>query len=412
MSSQPTTRRLAYLVSEYPATSHTFILREVVGLRQRGLDIVTASINADTRPAARLTVEESAERRRTYVIKQHGMAGALGGLLWALTTHPIGLVIGLGAALGRAGSNPRHAFRHLFHWLEAAMVGRWMARQQADHLHVHFATAGASVASLARRMFPISLSMMVHGPDEFSRVNEEHFADKVAMADFVFCISHFARSQTQYHSDPAHWNKLDIVRLGVDTERFQPVQRDESAPLRLLCVGRLTPAKGQQLLLDAVARLRRDGHAIQLHIVGDGPDRDVLQARCQQLGIEPAVVFHGALNHDEVHALYGQCQAFALPSFAEGIPVVLMEAMACGLPCISTRITGIPELIDHDDNGLLAPASSTTALLDLLQRLLEEPGLASRLGQAARKRVVNAYNLEKNLDRLAGRFTARLGGLR
>lgn len=404
-------RRIAYLVSEYPATSHTFILREVLGLRQRGFDIITASLNPDARPRERLTEEELAERENTYVIKRHGVFGALVALLWALGRHPGGLVRGLATALKRAIAYPRQASRPLFHWVEALMVGRWMARQGADHLHVHFATAGASVASLARRMFPITLSMMVHGPDEFSRVNEEHFADKVASADFVLCISHFARSQTQYHSDPDDWDKLEIVRLGVNTDHFRPSPTAPSGPFRLLCVGRLTPAKGQALLLDAVAELHRAGQPIRLELVGDGPDRAALEARCRRLGLESATRFHGALNHDQVHALYAQCQALALPSFAEGIPVVLMEAMACGLPCLTTRITGIPELIDHDQNGLLVPASSTRSLVEQLQRLLQEPGLARRLGQAARQRVVEDYNLETNLDRLADCLTARLEGL-
>lgn len=403
--------RLAYLVSEYPATSHTFILREVIGLRARGFQIITASINADQRPLDAITDEERAERKRTYVLKQHGAIGAVKALVWTACHHPRGLLRGLKAALGRAAANPRVTHKHLFHLLEALMVGRWMDRHQVRHLHVHFATAGASVASLTRRVFPISLSMMVHGPDEFSRVGQEHFSEKVEAADFVLCISHFARSQTQYHSPPSHWHKIDIARLGIDPDVFKPAERRAGEPFSLLCVGRLTPAKGQHLLLEAVARLRAKGQQVHLHLVGDGPDRASLQEHCRELELDDQVEFHGALNHDQVRAMYARSDAFALPSFAEGIPVVLMEAMAAGLPCISSRITGIPELISDGETGFTTAASDLDELVERLGQLVLDPALRSRLGAAGRQRVCESYNLERNIGILAERFLDRLAQL-
>lgn len=411
MNAFHTMPRLAYLVSEYPATSHTFILREVVGLRTRGFDIVTASINADARPLTSVTDEERAERETTYVLKRHGVRGAIGALAWTLRRHPRGFARGLKAVLQRSACNPRLAGKHLFHWLEALMVGRWMDRQQASHLHVHFATAGASVASLTRRIFPITLSMMVHGPDEFAQVDREHFAAKVEAADFVFCISHFARSQTMYHSAPNHWHKLDIVRLGIDPEVFKPARRKSSADFSLLCVGRLVPAKGQHLLLEALLRLRAQGKTISLHLVGDGPDRESLQHFCRRQGLDGQVEFHGALNHDEVRSMYARCDAFALPSFAEGIPVVLMEAMAAGLPCISSRITGIPELISDGETGFTAAASDVDELVTRLGQLVDNPGLRQQLGEAGRQRVCDDYNLAQNVGILAERFRNRLAAL-
>ena len=411
MSASNSIPRLAYLVSEYPATSHTFILREVIGLRARGFDIVTASINADARPIDAITEEERAEREATYVLKRHGVIGALQALAWSVRHHPRGLLRGLKAALGRAADNPRFSHKHLFHLFEALMVGRWMNRQQARHLHVHFATAGASVASLTRQIFPISLSMMVHGPDEFSRVNHEHFSEKVEVADFVLCISHFARSQTMYHSPPSHWHKIDIARLGIDPGVFKPAERDANDRFSVLCVGRLTPAKGQHLLLEAVTRLRANNQQMHLHLVGDGPDRASLQQHCGELGLEEQVEFHGALNHDQVRAIYARSDAFALPSFAEGIPVVLMEAMAAGLPCISSRITGIPELISDGETGFTTAASDVDELVERLSQLLADPDLRARLGAAGRQRVCEAYNLEHNIEILAQRFQDRLARL-
>jgi len=400
--------RLAYLVSEYPATSHTFILREVIGLRARGFDIITASINPDTRPMDAVTDEERDERLNTYVLKRHGVRGAVAAIGWTLRHHPRGLWRGLRVAFGRAAANPRLSHKHFFHLIEALMVGRWMTRQQARHLHVHFATAGASVASMARQIFPITLSMMVHGPDEFAHVDREHFGEKVAAADFVFCISHFARSQTMYHSDPSHWHKIDIARLGINPDVFKPVDRSNHEGFSMLCVGRLTPAKGQHLLLEALARLRTRHQTVRLHLVGNGPDRDSLQAHCRKLDLEAHVTFHGALNHDQVRAIYARADAFVLPSFAEGIPVVLMEAMAAGLPSISTRITGIPELISDGVTGFTTAASDVDELVERLDQLISDPDLREQLGRAGRQRVCESYNLGRNIDILADRFQQRL----
>ncbi len=402
--------RIAYFVSEYPATSHTFILREVLGLRQRGFEIATASINADSRPLSAVTAEERGERETTYVLKSHGLRGAVAAQIWSLWRHPRGYAHGLAAALRRSLKNPRTAPRNLFHFTEALMLGRWMQRAGIGHLHVHFATAGASVASLVKQVFPMTLSMTVHGPDEFADVRNEHFHEKVDAADFVVCISHFARSQTMQHSAPEHWSKLDVSRLGVDPLVFAPAARTpEPREFSLLCVGRLTPAKGQHLLLEAIAALRDGGEQVRLQLVGDGPDRASLERHARALDIEGLVQFRGALNHDQVRALYAGCDAFVLPSFAEGIPVVLMEAMASGLPCVSTRIAGIPELILDGESGFLTSPSSLDELTDRLRQLIRDPELRGRLAANGRKRVCEAYDLDRNISGLADLFQRRLG---
>jgi colanic acid/amylovoran biosynthesis glycosyltransferase len=384
----------------------------VMGLRRGGMRIVTASINADQRPLATLTTDEREERQHTYVIKHHGVAGALVAHIAALLRHPLGYWRGLKAAGKRSIINPRKTLLNLFHFTEALMIGRWMRKQHTTHLHVHFATAAASVASLAKQVFPMSLSMTVHGPDEFANVQDEHFAEKVQAADFVVCISNFARSQTMQHSSPANWGKLEVARLGVDPSLYAADRKSTAAAaFTMLCVGRLTPAKGQHLLLEAMARLRERGEQVQLILIGDGPDRVSLQGLAQQLQLEDIVTFCGALNQDEVKAAYQRCDAFVLPSFAEGIPVVLMEAMAFGLPCVSTRIAGIPELITDGENGFLTSPSDIEDLVSRLHLLINDPGLRSRLGASGRARVCDAYNLDTNITVLDSVFRRRLGAM-
>lgn len=402
-------KRLAYLVSQYPATSHTFILREVIGLEKLGFEIHPASINADARSLDAITLEERQQRERTYYVKPHGLGGALAGHGWALTRNPAGYLRGLGASLRRCLIDPARTANHLFHFTEALMLGRWMATAGLTRLHVHFATAAASVASLVRATFPIHLSMTVHGPDEFNNVRTEHFAEKIARADQVICISHFARSQSMQHSAPAHWHKFSVVRLGVDPEQFKRATSFSGharCDFSLLCVGRLTPAKGQHLILDALASLRDRGLNARLTLVGDGPDRASLEQHCRRLGLHEQVRFTGALNQDQVRPLYLEHDAFILPSFAEGVPVVLMEAMASGLPCITTRIAGIPELIEHEHSGLLTFASDVSGLCDSIERLAQDPALCSRLAENARDKVCADFNLDTNIHKLAAAFGA------
>jgi glycosyltransferase involved in cell wall biosynthesis len=403
--------RMAYLVSAYPATSHTFILREVLGLRTQGFEISTASINADSRPLDRLTQDEREERERTYVIKEDGIAGALKAHWWGISKHTLGYFSGLGAAWRRR-TEGQPLWKHIAHFTEGLMIGRWMAQQHLTHLHVHFATAAASVATLTRQTLPITLSMTIHGPDEFANVRHESLAEKVAVADNIICISHFARGQAMQHSDPAHWHKMHVVRLGVDPSQYAqvPVRRlDSPWSLRLLCVGRLTPAKGQHLLLQALADLKaRNRHDIHLTLVGDGPDAASLKAQTEELGLQKQVVFKGALNQDEVHQQYRECDAFVLPSFAEGIPVVLMEAMACGLPCLSTRVAGIPELIEDGTSGLLVSPSDVAALAARILVLAHHPELRQRLGTEGRHRVLHQYNLPHNINELGRVFREQL----
>jgi glycosyltransferase involved in cell wall biosynthesis len=277
------------------------------------------------------------------------------------------------------------------------------------HLHVHFATAAANVGLILKHSQGIGLSLTVHGPDEFYDAAGEWLGEKLRAADFVICIGRFARSQVMKLSPASHWHKFDICPLGVDPERYAPRRREATGePFTILCVGRLTPAKGQRILLDAALRLAQAGRDFRLVMVGSGPDADDLQAAAHESGLNGKVTFTGALNQDEVSHWYAQADAFALPSFAEGIPVVLMEAMASGVPCVTTRITGIPELIRDGQDGLLVTPSDSDELATALARLMDNPELRERFAAAGRARVRDQYDLERNVTRLGDVLARRL----
>lgn len=403
-----TGRRLAYLVSRYPAVSHTFILREVRALRARGFSIDVASINPPDRAEANMTPDEIEETGRTYYIKRHGLRGALAAHLAALR-RPAAYARGLAYALRLGGWNLRQIVYELFYFTEALMLASWMRSRGLQHLHVHFATAAANVGLLLKHSQGIGLSLTVHGPDEFYDAPGQLLGEKLQAADFVICIGRFARSQVMKLSPASHWHKFEICPLGVDPERYAPQPRERTGqPFTVLCVGRLTPAKGQRILIDAAWQLAAAGRDFRLVMIGTGPDASDLKAAVRVYGLETKVTFTGALNQEEVARWYARADAFALPSFAEGIPVVLMEAMASGLPCVTTRITGIPELIRDGQDGLLVTPSDSGELAVALERLMDDRHLRGRLAAAGRARVREHYHLDVNVARLGGIFATRL----
>lgn len=402
--------RLAYLISRYPAISHTFILREVIRLGELGFEIEVASINDPDRPAEAMTAEDRAESERTYYVKRDGASGAIGAHLATLLKNPLGYGRGLWYALRLGGADLKKMLYGVFYFIEAVMIGRWMQRRGLDHLHVHFATPAATVGLVVKRVFRTGLSVTVHGPDEFYDAPGYLLREKIEGSDFMLCIGTYARSQLMKLSDVSQWGKFEIAPLGVFPEVFTPVKRSASnGSFRVLCVGRLTPAKGQHILVAAIERLARAGRDVMLTFVGDGPDRKSLEADVNARGLQSRVVFAGAVNQDRIREYYAEADVFALASFAEGIPIVLMEAMAMETPVISTRITGIPELIRDGRDGLLVAPSDDEELAGAMARLMDDPESRVELGRAGRLRVMEKYDLGRNIERLAAILRRRLG---
>jgi colanic acid/amylovoran biosynthesis glycosyltransferase len=399
--------RIAYLLARYPALSHTFIFREVAELRKHGFDIRLCSINESDRLISVMPPDEGMEVRRTYYIKRAGIPAILGGNAAEFLRSPFHFLWMLVVVLRAADLDLRQMARMLFYFAEAVMVGRWMRSRDCSHLHVHFGSQVATVAWIVHKLFPVTYSMTIHGPDEFYQAGRMMLSQKVAGAKFVFCISEFARSQLMLLSEPAHWPKLIIAPLGVDPEDFQrAAEPPEDTAFRILCVARYAPAKGIDILMQAAARLRQQGHNLVVRIVGDGPDRRRLASLCKTLG-NPCDLL-GPAPRTVVPDLLASSDAFVLPSFAEGVPVSLMEAMAAGVPCVSTRIAGIPELIRDEVDGILVPPGNVDELAAAILRLMKEPGLRTRLAETARRRVEQKYNLTRNVDHLARQFELHL----
>lgn len=400
----PRRRTIAYLLSEYPGVSHTFFFREIQALRERGVLIKTASINSVVEPPDGFSSAERAETAQTYYIKSGSKLLALFRALGIAVCNPGVTMRGLREVF-QLDPLSLHATTFGFLYLiEALLLGQWMRKQKCSHLHVHFAGAVATVAMITAASWRIPYSMTVHGPDDFYHIDTYYLRRKAESASFVLCISNFCRSQLVRLVPHSLWNKFHVCPLGVDETIFFPEPREANDIFRLVSVGRLHPSKGQSVLLHAVKQLVDRGFALHLDLVGGGVDRVHLDRIVAEEGLGRFVTLHGALSNTSTRALLQGADLFVLSSFAEGVPVALMEAMAKEIACIGTVVGGIAELIRSGEEGILVAPSSVEDLSDAIAFLIEHPERRLELAKAGRAKVLAKYNLSRNAALLADIF--------
>ncbi len=412
--------RIAYLCAQYPAISHTFILREVEALRDRGVEIDTFSIrragSEHLLAEADLLAFES-----TFAIRPLHWRALLRAHLMLAIREPAAYARALALSLRLAPAGFRGHLWQLFYFAQAVVLWSECDRRAIRHIHAHLANVAADVALLAAEIGSTteperswSWSFTMHGPTEFFDVGHFRLAEKLRRASFVVCISDYARSQMMVLGDPRSWEKLHVIHMGLPVKQFTPLV-DQSPfvedPL-VLCVGRLVPEKGQAVLLEAVARLAASGLDLGVVLAGEGPSRAELERLADRLGIAPRVQFLGAVGQDDIRSLYASASIFCLPSFAEGIPVVLMEAMAMGCVVISTHITGIPELISDGQDGLLVAPGRPDELAIALERLISDDALRRKLAANARDKILEDFDSKQTAAQLYELFAQRLPGAR
>lgn len=406
---QPQLGPVAYLTSEYPKVSHTFIQREAEGLRAAGLNVTTCSIRKP-RPGDLTGPEEEAAYGETFYVLDTAKnpLRLIRDHLGALTANPGRYFRALRLAFSTRPPGLKALLWQLFYFAEAGVLARHLARRNVTHLHTHFANSGCSVAMLTSEMSAIPFSFMMHGPSEFFEAEHWRLDEKVARARFVTCISHFCRSQLMIFSDQAHWGKLHILHCALE-----PGFYDHPRPApgkRLLFVGRMAGVKGVPVLLEAMQSLREHHPDVRLTLVGGGPELAGLEARASDLGVSDLVEFVGYKSQSEVAAYLSQSDVFVLPSFAEGLPVVLMEALASRVPVVTTRIAGVAELVEDGVSGYLVPPGDIDSLAARISALLEDPALRRRMGEAGRTRVIGEFNISTECARLAHLMATYQGG--
>jgi glycosyltransferase involved in cell wall biosynthesis len=407
--------RIAYLAGRYPAVSHTFILREARALRELGVDVQPFSIWR-SRPEELLSAADRAEAGRTKSFLPLDLVTALGAQLAAVGASPGGYLRTVVRALRLARPGIRGALVGLSWVLEATMLWRECRERGLGHVHVHLNGTAPAVALLATEFAnrldggrpAHTWSMTVHGPSEFYDVEGEALAEKVHSADFVACVSDFARSQLMAFVDEREWESLHVVHCGVEPAVHgggRMAWDAPNGPLHVLTVGRLTQVKGQAVLIDAVSRLAANGTDVRLTIVGDGPKRGELERIAERTAsADGRVRFTGAVSQDEIASYYESADVFALSSFAEGIPVVLMEAMAYGIPVVATRVMGVAELVDDGRSGLLVNPGRPDLMADAIARLAGDAELREAIGTAARAIVEQEFDVRRSAERLARLF--------
>ena len=401
--------KVLYLVGQFPAINHSYLLAEVRILRTLGLEVPVVSISPPDRPLEKLSPVEREEAARTYYVKAVPAAQVAILNLGEFLRHPPRYLRGMIFALRLAGGSPKRLAYHLAYFSEAILVGQRMRRSGVTHVHANFS---ATVALLVARTFPVTMSFAVYGFGELHDPVGSRLAERIHGAMFVRSINRHGRGQLMLSCPRSEWPKLIYVPLGIDAAEFAlGPPRTVASPPRLLCVGRLAPEKGQALLLEAIAALSAENRPVQLCLVGDGPDRAWLESRAAELGIASNVEFAGWVDQARLMTLYSEADLFVLPSLAEGIPMVLMEAMAMQIPCVAPRITGIPELIEHGVDGMLFAVADVEDLTQQIRRLLESPELSTQIGRQARARVVRDYDMARNTERFAGELVKFVCGL-
>lgn len=394
--------RIGVVASQYPALSHTFIRREIAALRRAGLEVLPFSIRR-TPPEQLLTAADRDEAQRTTSVLPASPFSLAADHVWAAGRAPLRYLHTLARALAQRPPGLRSLLWASFYFAEAIRLARLLDRAGVAHLHTHFANAGADVSALAAAYLELPWSLMLHGTCDFEPPASHTLGDKIHQARFVACASHFVRAQAMRAVPADHWHELAIVRCGLDAEALSgaPAARSTERPLRILCVARLSTEKGIAGLLEAYAEAASRGLAGELRIAGDGPERAGLVARAQALGLGERCRFLGPLAFEEVQQEYRAAHLFVLPSLMEGLPVVLMEAMAAGLPVIAPSVGGIPELVEPGETGLLFAAGDWPALAAAIARLAQDRPLADRLAEAGRARVVAQHDVERCAATLA-----------
>ncbi len=399
---------VGYLVNQYPQPSQSFIRREIAALEAQGVTVERFTVR---RFAGELAdPADVAERDRTAAVLDAGPADLVVEILKALLTGPGQFFGALKLAL-RCGGRANRRPVHLVYLAEACRLLRMLREKDVAHVHAHFGTNSATVAMLCRALGGPPFSFTVHGPEEFDSPAALSLGEKVARSKFAVAVSEFGRSQLFRWADRADWAKIHVVHCGVDRAFLDaPAVPPADAP-EVVCVGRLAEQKGQLVLLEAVARLAAEGVELHLTLAGEGPMRPLLEAFCRDRGLTDRVAILGIQSNAQVRRAILNSRFVTQPSFAEGLPVAIMEALALRRPVVATYIAGIPELVidsGAEKCGWLVPAGSVDALADALRAALAtEKSKLEAMGAAGAARVAARHDVGPQAAKLPPLFAPR-----
>ena len=405
--------RIGYLTSLYPAPSHTFIRREVLAVREHGVDVATFSVRTPSDKERGAPADQQAFAETFYLLPMSPGRAARAHAA-RLARDPLGYVRTFGLALKHRVPGVKAFALSFAYFVESMVLADELERQGVTHVHNHFANPAATVGYLATRHLGLTWSLTLHGISETDYPAGNLLGAKLMAADFAACVSHFGRAQALRLIPPEHWDKLFIVRCALDL-RALPERPAPSQPrdrVRVICVARLSPEKGHVGLLRAFAKAQRNGaRESELVLVGDGPERGRVQQAIKELGLEGSVQLLGHKPEQDTLREVAQSDLLVLASFMEGLPVVLMEALAYGLPVIAPRVAGVPELVEENVHGLLFAPAAWDELAQCLQRLLSDSALRQRLGGAGRAKIEQEFEISRAVVPLIERYRGEVAEL-
>ncbi len=394
--------RIAYFTSIYPRATDTFIQREVVGLRSLGHHVLTISTN---KPDSSHLI--SADVKKIYSETHYLLPFSA---LWLVWLNIKGLFLNFSLfvnALFIAFKTARPGIKGLtyqfFYFQEALLLSSYLKSKQVNHVHNHFGDSSGTITMLASLMSGIPYSITIHGPHIFFEPTLWALDAKLKYAKFIACISAYCKSQMMLFSNAEDWEKLKIVHCGIDFNHYistKPLVNNESL-IQLIFVGRLAPEKGVDVLIDSLIELHQEGLSFKLLLVGDGPEKVNLKNKVIKHGLEKVIDFYGYADQTIVREKLLQSDIFILPSFAEGVPVSFMEAMASGIPVIGTNVGGVSELIEHGETGLIVSPADKVGLRKAISKLIQSPELRQSLSHNARKYVEENFNLDNEIRKLS-----------
>ncbi len=385
------TLKVAYLVNQYPQPSHSFIRREMAALEALGAQVVRFTLRRGTTKL--VDPRDRLDAQRTRSVLEVGARGLLIATLKTAFSSPSRFWYTLKLAVKLGRRSDRGLLLHLVYLAEACVLLKWLSQANIAHVHAHFGTNSTTVAMFCRLLGGPTYSFTVHGPEEFDKSEFLHLGTKVAHSSLAVTVSEFGRSQLCRWAALSDWSKIQVVHCGVDALFHDAPCEPPPVEPRLVCVARLHEQKGLPVLIEAAARLKQEGRSFKVNIIGDGSLREVLQRQIDEHGLNHFVRLLGWRSNDDVQSEILAARAMVLPSFAEGLPVVIMEALALHRPVISSYVAGIPELVKPGENGWLVPAGAVEPLVEAMREALDAKiETLVRMGQHGAECVARQHN--------------------
>ena len=399
----PSGSTVAYLVNLYPKISHSFIRREIRALESQGVAVRRYAIRRTSEPL--VDEDDREELAKTTVLLALDPSELLQGFLRVARRQPVRLLHTLRLAARTGAGSDRGLARHLIYVVEACSLLDHLQRDPVDHLHAHFGTNATAVAMYCEALGGPGYSFTAHGTESFEQPQRVRLGLKARRARFVVAVCEYGRRELIAASPGIDESKVRVVRCGLSETFLDGVAPGTVAGNQLVVVGRLSPEKGHRILLEAVDQLAKEGLTFRIVLVGDGELRPEIEQQIESSNLGDRVHLAGWQDHAGVQRILAESRALVMASFGEGLPVVIMEAMAMGRPVVSTDVGGVSELVIHGETGWLAPPGDAEKLAAVMKLALgtSDAELTS-LGQRGRERVLEMHDVRREASKLKQLF--------